>query len=85
MKWSIKKMIRLIVTSATFRRESRSREGVAAKDPDNLMLARFPVRRLEAEAIRDAMLLVAGKLDRKSYGRSEGGGSSRRSIYVSVY
>src|SRR5207244_12312913 len=57
-------------------------------DPDNQMLCKFPLRRLEAEPIRDAMLLVAGKLDLALGGKSFDAvksetGSIRRSAYMS--
>jgi hypothetical protein len=69
-KWSLKRAIREIVTSRAWRLSSAAAKpaGDAAKtdpDPDNRLLSRFPLRRLEAEAIRDAMLAVAGTLDRK--------------------
>jgi hypothetical protein len=61
--WSIKALQKLIVTSATFRQSSRPRpEGLAA-DAGSRLLWRYPPRRLEAEAIRDMMLAVAGTLD----------------------
>ncbi len=50
---SLKRLIRLLVTSETFQMDSHAAAGVAEKDPDNKLLAHFPVRRLEAEAIRD--------------------------------
>jgi hypothetical protein len=59
----IKPLHRLIVLSATYRQSSRPRpEGLAA-DAGCRLLWRFPPRRLEAEAIRDCMLAVSGKLD----------------------
>ena len=61
--WRMKPLHRLIVTSQTYRQSSRFEASMAASDADSLYLWRFPPRRLEAEAIRDAMLSVAGKLD----------------------
>ena len=70
--WSVKRMHRLMVTSAAYRQSSRATPGVAATavtvDPLNKLLHRQNVRRLEAEAIRDAMLLVSGRLDRTAGG-----------------
>ena len=66
--WSIKKLHRRIVLSATYRQESNFREDAAAIDPDNKLLWRYPRRRLEAEAIRDSMLAVSGLLDTKMGG-----------------
>jgi len=60
---SIKKLHRLIVTSATYRQSSADVEAFAKMDSDNRYLWRMDRRKLEAESLRDAMLLVAGKLD----------------------
>ncbi len=62
--WSIKQMHRLIMNSATYRMSSRINAEAAKRDPENRLLARYPVRRLEAEAIRDSLLAVTGELDR---------------------
>ena len=62
-KWSLKELHRLIVTSATYRQASRPRAECLAVDADNRLLWRFSPRRLEAEAVRDAMLVVAGQLN----------------------
>ncbi len=61
--WSVKAMHRLIVTSAAYRRASGDDPSATAKDPANRWYWRFDRRRLEAEAIRDAMLAVSGRLD----------------------
>ncbi|MEK0448841.1 MAG: hypothetical protein RL088_1109 [Verrucomicrobiota bacterium] len=67
--WSVKSMIRRIVLTDAFARSSRAAESPALeRDPSNLLLHRYPVRRLEAEAIRDALLTVSGRLDRKQQG-----------------
>ena len=60
---SLKALHRLIVTSATYRQASESREAAAAIDIDNALLWRQNRRRLEAEAVRDAVLAAAGSLD----------------------
>jgi len=66
--WSIKRMHRLMLLSAAYRQGSRATPEQAARattaDPQNKLLHRQGVRRLEAEAIRDAMLAVSGRLDR---------------------
>jgi hypothetical protein len=66
--WSIKKMHRLMLLSTAYRQSSRATEEQARKavtaDPQNRLLHRQNVRRLEAETIRDAMLAVSGRLDR---------------------
>ena len=61
--WSVKAMHRLIMLSEAYTRAGRGREENVAVDPDNELLWKFAARRLEAEAIRDAMLAVTGELD----------------------
>jgi hypothetical protein len=64
--WSIKHSIRKIVHSDTYRRSSSFEPpGATEIDPDNTLLYRAPLRRLQAEAIRDSVLAVSGRLDRK--------------------
>lgn len=63
--WSIKKLIRQLVLSRVYRLDSEFVAASAEKDPDNVLLWRMSPRRLDAEAIRDAMLFTAGKLDLK--------------------
>jgi hypothetical protein len=68
-RWSIKQLIRYIVTSNAYRMSSSSFDPAAAeKDPSNALLHRVSVRRLEAETIRDAILAVSGRLDTTMYG-----------------
>jgi hypothetical protein len=68
--WSLKQLIRSIVTSSTWRM-STSRDPLAhEQDPLNLLLHHYPLRRLEGEAIRDSMLAVSGRLDRTVGGPS---------------
>jgi hypothetical protein len=61
--WRMKAIHRLIVTSAAYRQGSEMDEGARSVDGDDSLLWRFGPRRLEAEAIRDSMLAVSGKLD----------------------
>jgi hypothetical protein len=58
--WSTRHLVRQIVTSATYRQSSKVRSDVAAKDPENRLLASFPRRRLAAEEVRDQALFAAG-------------------------
>jgi hypothetical protein len=67
--WSIKKQVREIVLSRTFQQAS-SPAPVAAVDPLNRLLSHYPVRRLEAESVRDSILRVSGRLDPTLYGPS---------------
>jgi hypothetical protein len=62
--WKLKSLHRLILTSTANRQSSGSR----AADPDNRLLGRYPVRRLDAETIRDATLWASGKLDHRLFG-----------------
>jgi hypothetical protein len=68
-KWSLKSVHRLIVMSATYRQTSlHSNERAVAIDPDNQLLWRFRRRRLEAEAVRDSVLTVSGRLNPRQFG-----------------
>ncbi len=62
-KFSLKALHRLIVTSETYRQSSRPRADALAVDADNRLLWRFAPQRLEAEVLRDAMLLASGELN----------------------
>ncbi len=68
--WSSKQMVRLLVTSATYRQASNARPELAAKDPDNTFYARQSRLRLPAELIRDGALSAAGLLDLRIGGKS---------------
>jgi hypothetical protein len=61
--WSMKAMHRLILSSATYRQSSVAEATAVAADPDNLLFSRQIRRRLDGEAIRDALLFVAGSLN----------------------
>ena len=81
--WSIKSMIKFLVTTKAFRASSKPSAKAQQSDPNNLLLSHANLRRLEAEAIHDSMLLVSGriKLDRVAEGNSEPSNSLRRSVY----
>src|SRR5260370_23156393 len=87
MKW----LHRIIVTSETYRRASSGPPDALAKgrqiDPDDRFLWHFPVKRLEAERVRDAILMAAGKLDLTLGGKSFDGvkagiEANRRAAYM---
>jgi hypothetical protein len=81
--WSLKKLHRRIVLSATYQQSGAVPDAVIVRDPDNRWLGRFEPRRLEAEAIRDAMLSAAGRLDPASGGPATHElNTTRRSLYV---
>lgn len=73
--WSVKHALRQIVLSQTYRQTALAHpdldpDRIARVDPQNTLLHRMPIRRLQAEAIRDAILAVSGRLDRRLYGPS---------------
>ncbi|MBW3596282.1 MAG: DUF1553 domain-containing protein, partial [Planctomycetes bacterium] len=80
--WSTWRIHRLILNSATYRQSSRYSAENAAIDPENALLWRWTPRRLEAEAIRDSVLVVSGKLDARRGGPSVDADSHRRGIYL---
>jgi hypothetical protein len=98
--WGVKAMHKLMVTSSAYRQASTSPDAAEAKkgDPDNHLLWRQRLRRLEAEALRDAVLSVSGSLDAEMYGppvpvvrqgdgevtTPAGATGMRRSVYLQV-
>src|SRR5262249_51454922 len=69
-EWSLKRLHRLILQSNTARMAKTRRADYAAEDPDDRLLWRLPYRRLEGEAIRDAILSASGRLNRTMFGPS---------------
>jgi hypothetical protein len=83
--WKLKPIHKLIVMSETYRQSSAHDEAKLKADPDNRLVSRYPVRRLEAEVIRDSILAVGGLLDTTMYGPGTLDESSkRRSIYFTM-
>lgn len=68
--WSLKWLHRTIVSSATYRQSSFPASESLKADPDNRLYSRMPRRRLEGEALRDAMLSISGQLNPKAGGPS---------------
>jgi mono/diheme cytochrome c family protein len=66
--WSIKKLHRLMMTSATYRQSSAVTPQHEKLDPDNALYSRMPMVRLDAEALYDSLLLIAGRLDERRFG-----------------
>ncbi|MEQ9379816.1 MAG: PSD1 and planctomycete cytochrome C domain-containing protein [Pirellulales bacterium] len=66
--WSIKDMHRLMLLSSTYRQSSEVNAEALQIDPKNVLLHHYPVRRLEAECVRDGLLAVAGNADLHLYG-----------------
>ena len=82
--WSLKSLIRNLVLTGTWQQASGPSPEALELDPANALLSSYPLRRLEAEAIRDGILTVSGNLDRDHYGPPVGGSTPRRSLYLRV-
>jgi len=84
--WSLKQLHREIMLSATYQLSSERDEAMAAADGDNRWLWRMNPRRLEVEALRDAMLFVSGELDPMIGGPSVDDilSSNRRTLYATI-
>ena len=94
--WSIKAMHRLMMNSSAYRQQSTNRPSAERVDPENRLLWRMPMKRMEAEVIRDSLLVVSGRLNDDPFGppdavdvRADGLVTSRvgpqgwrRSLYV---
>ena len=66
--WSVKAMLRLMLTSRAFAMSTETSPAAAERDPDNRFLSHANLSRLDAESLRDALLAVSGKLDRTQFG-----------------
>jgi hypothetical protein len=83
--WRLKPIHRLIMTSAVYQQGMDANPIARERDPENKLWWHRPTHRLEAEAIRDSLLLAGGRLDEKMYGPSETTvDSPRRSVYLRV-
>jgi hypothetical protein len=86
--WSVKSLVRLIVTSNVYRQASTIRPESASLDPENRLLSHQNRRRLELEALRDSLLQVAGRLDHKMGGAgvdiTRAPFPTRRTVYAFV-
>ena len=73
--WSVKNLVRKIVLSKTYSQSSLlnpscDKEKVSLDDPQNILLHKMPIRRLQAEAIRDSILSFSGRIDKRLFGPS---------------
>ena len=66
--WSVKAMLRLMLTSRAFAMSAETSPAAAERDPENRLLSHANFRRLDAESIRDAILAASGRLDRTQFG-----------------
>jgi hypothetical protein len=81
--WSLKRLHREVMLSATYRQSSEPGPRALAADPDNRLLGRMNRRRLEAEAVRDSLLAAAGRLDRTMRGpATRSFAAPRRTLYL---
>jgi hypothetical protein len=93
--WSVKKLVRHVVLSRTYRQSATGDAATVAADPENRLFGRANRRRLEAEAIRDTVLVVSGQLDPTRGGPtfpatlaadySYKASSNRRSVYLPAF
>jgi hypothetical protein len=83
--WSIKKMHRLIMLSSVYQESTANNPRYAQVDPNNRLLWRANIRRLEFEALRDSLLAIGGALDTTMYGKpvdlTKEPYSTRRTVY----
>lgn len=68
--WRLKRLHKLIMTSDAYQRSSQANAALLERDPEARLLSRYPVRRLDAEAIRDRILATSGALNRQMFGPS---------------
>lgn len=66
--WSLKQLVKLMVASSTWRQSCVANDQAVAADPENRLWHHMPLRRLDAESIRDAMLAASGRLDDTMFG-----------------
>ena len=66
--WSMKAMHRLMLTSRAYRQDSHVEQAVATADPENALLSRMPLNRMDAETLYDSLIQAAGRLDATAFG-----------------
>ncbi len=82
--WSTKKLHKRIVLSAPYLQSGADNGKARAVDPENRLLWRFPLRRLDFEELRDSLLFASGRLDFALGGKPVGLDGNRRTIYVTI-
>ena len=83
--WSMKKLTRMIMLSSVYQETSENNPHYAQQDPENRLLWRANIRKLEFEAVRDSLLAIGGKLDPSMGGRPVNLGASPYSLRRTVY
>ena len=69
--WDLKAMHRLIMTSSAYRQSSTVTATRAQADPDNVLLSRMPMKRMQAELLYDSLVMMSGRLNDTRYGPPE--------------
>ena len=86
--WSLKGLVRELVTSSTYRQSSQVNPATITADPENLLWGRMNRRRRDFEAMRDGLLAVSGRLEKRVGGESErietAEGGTRRTLYAHI-
>ena len=82
--WQLKSIHRLILTSTAYRQSSEAREELLSADPDNRLLGRMPLKRLDAESLRDCLLAVSGELDTRQFGPGDAVTSRKDGLVTAV-
>ena len=87
--WSVKTLLRELLLTEAFARDSRPTDSALARDPANDLLAHARVRRLQAEELRDTLLALAGRLEHRPFGPGDNAlappaAQTRRSVYLTV-
>jgi len=86
--WSLKKTLRFLVTARAFSLGSEASPAARERDAGNELVSHFPVRRLEAETLRDSLLAISGRLDASMAGPGSPAVSNaekqRRSVYLTI-
>jgi hypothetical protein len=87
--WSVKTLLRELLLTDAFARDSRPTDSALARDPANDLLAHARVRRLQGEELRDTLLTLAGRLEHRPFGPGDNAlappaAQTRRSVYLTV-
>jgi len=87
--WSVKGLVRALLLTEAFQRDSVPSATAQAKDPTNGLLAHMRVRRLDGEPLRDTLIVLSGRLNERMYGPGDNAmaGSreqTRRSVYLTI-
>jgi hypothetical protein len=88
-QWSVKAIVRSLLLTEAFQRDSTPSTSAQAKDPANERLSHMRVRRLDGEPLRDTLIVLAGRLNESMYGPGENAMATpqqqvRRSVYLTI-